>query len=313
MLLVSLGSLLLRPPHVHTPAAASLVRRRAGPLLACGVPGARSLSGTRKEADRLLSRAFKKTAKANERATACERKEEALLAAAEPDLKELEALPNCAELRAAAAEQAARLERLRALVDGLAALKGAGGAREAELMAEADALGVADAPPARPEKVPKKPKGPRRQAPRVPYRTFVVSEGAEVRVGRSSKDNDRLSIDPAFRDSDDWWLHAGGVPGSHVVVRTRSLEQASGGGADTLPAEVAMDAAVLAAYYSKASEGGVVPVSLVRARQVRKPQGAKPGLVQLSGDVTTIKVDWRRERPRLARLEKDEVPLPVDE
>jgi len=96
-------------------------------------------------------------------------------------------------------------------------------------------------------------------------------------------------------------------------VRTRSLEQASGGGADTLPAEVAMDAAVLAAYYSKASEGGVVPVSLVRARQVRKPQGAKPGLVQLSGDVTTIKVDWRRERPRLARLEKDEVPLPVDE
>ena len=103
------------------------------------------------------------------------------------------------------------------------------------------------------------------------------------------------------------------MPGSHVVVRTRSLEQASGGGADTLPAEVAMDAAVLAAYYSKASEGGVVPVSLVRARQVRKPQGAKPGLVQLSGDVTTIKVDWRRERPRLARLEKDEVPLPVDE
>ena len=109
MLLVSLGSLLLRPPHVHTPAAASLVRRRAGPLLACGVPGARSLSGTRKEADRLVSRAFKKTAKANERATACERKEEALLAAAEPDLKELEALPNCAELRAAAAEQVARL------------------------------------------------------------------------------------------------------------------------------------------------------------------------------------------------------------
>ena len=32
-------------------------------------------------------------------------------------------------------------------------------------------------------------------------------------MGRSSKDNDRLSIDPAFRDSDDWWLHAGGVPG----------------------------------------------------------------------------------------------------
>merc|ERR1719424_282035 len=103
MLLVSLGSLLLRPPHIYTPAAASLVRRRAGPLLACGVSGARSLSGTRKEADRLISRAFKKTAKANERATACERKE------------------------------------------------------EAELMAEAAALGVGDAAPARPEQSPRKP------------------------------------------------------------------------------------------------------------------------------------------------------------
>jgi len=110
MLLVSLGSLLLRPPYIYTPAAASLVRRRAGPLLACGVPGARSLSGTRKEADRLISRAFKKTAKANERATACERKEAALLAdGAEPELEELEALPNCAELRAAAVEEASRL------------------------------------------------------------------------------------------------------------------------------------------------------------------------------------------------------------
>jgi hypothetical protein len=35
--------------------------------------------------------------------------------------------------------------------------------------------------------------------------------------------------------------------------------------------------------------------------------------VQLSGDVATIRVDWRREKPRLARLEKDEVPLPVEE
>ena len=121
MLLVSLGSLLLRPPYIYTPAAASLVRRRAGPLLACGVSGARSLSGTRKEADRLISRAFKKTAKANERATACERKEAALLAdGAEPKLEELEALPNCAELRAAAVEEAARLVCRRGSNPGLA-------------------------------------------------------------------------------------------------------------------------------------------------------------------------------------------------
>ena len=112
MLLISLGSLLLRPPHA--PTAASLLSRRARPLVACGVLGTRSLSGTRKEADRLISRAFKKTAKANERATACERKEQALLAADDASLDELEALPNCAELRAAAAEETAKLARPRA-------------------------------------------------------------------------------------------------------------------------------------------------------------------------------------------------------
>tara|TARA_B100000795_G_scaffold250196_1_gene218218 strand:+ start:117 stop:317 length:201 start_codon:yes stop_codon:yes gene_type:complete len=47
--------------------------------------------------------------------------------------------------------------------------------------------------------------------------------------------------------------------------------------------------------------------------QVKKPMGAKAGLVQLNGDVQTLRVDWRREQPRLARLEKDEVPLPVEE
>ena len=48
---------------------------------------------------------------------------------------------------------------------------------------------------------------------------------------------------------------------------------------------------------------------MCKARQVSKPFGAKPGLVQLSGDVRTIAVDWRRERQRLERLERDEVPL----
>ena len=63
-----------------------------------------------------------------------------------------------------------------------------------------------------------------------------------------------------------------------------------------------MDAAVLAANNSRATLSGRVGVSLCRARQVKKPGGAKPGLVQLRGDVKIINLDWRREKYRLERL-----------
>ena len=64
-----------------------------------------------------------------------------------------------------------------------------------------------------------------------------------------------------------------------------------------------MDAAVLAANNSRAILGGRIGVTLCRARQVSKPQGVKPGLVQLKGDVRTVKVDWKKEKPRLERLQ----------
>ena len=118
-------------------------------------------------------------------------------------------------------------------------------------------------------------------------------------MGKQAKDNDVLSTDPAHRDSDDWWMHAQGCPGSHVVIRVDSL-----GGGGPLPREVELDAAVLAANYSKAALTGTVGVSLCKARQVSKPFGAKPGLVQLSGDVKVVKVNWRKERGRLERLGK---------
>ena len=85
---------------------------------------------------------------------------------------------------------------------------------------EAEALGVGDAPPKRPPRPAKKQKvkGPR-PTPRLPYRVFTSDGGAEIRVGKTASDNDSLSCDPAHRDGDDWWLHAAGCPGSHVVVR----------------------------------------------------------------------------------------------
>ena len=118
--------------------------------------------------------------------------------------------------------------------------------------------------------------------------------GAEIRVGRTAADNDELSTDPAHRDGDDWWLHAAGCPGrTSSCAPTRWRRRAA--------RDVELDAAGLAAKYSKAALGGNVKVNLCRARQVSKPSGAKAGLVQLSGDVKTLRLNWGIEKRRLAR------------
>ncbi len=115
----------------------------------------------------------------------------------------------------------------------------------------------------------------RRAAPqpgeRVPYRVYRTSGGLEVRVGRSSKDNDRLTFGHAAHG--DVWLHARSVPGSHVVLRWAEE------GAP--PARDLEEAAVLAAFYSKARTSGTVAVDWTRRKYVRKPRGAPPGRVTL--------------------------------
>lgn len=106
---------------------------------------------------------------------------------------------------------------------------------------------------------------------RLPYRPYRTSGGLEVRVGRTSKDNDRLTFKhcaPA-----DVWLHARSVPGSHVVLRW-SAEGAP-------PARDLEEAATLAAWYSKARTSGTVAVDWTRRKHVRKPRGAPSGRVSL--------------------------------
>ena len=93
-------------------------------------------------------------------------------------------------------------------------------------------------------------------------------------VGRSETDNDRLSMKVA-RETD-WWFHVRGMPGSHVLLR--GAEGAEGAEPDR---ETLERAAAIAAYYSKAREGGVVAVSCTLARYVTKPRGAKPGTVEI--------------------------------
>ncbi|HET6763410.1 MAG TPA: NFACT RNA binding domain-containing protein, partial [Longimicrobiaceae bacterium] len=108
-------------------------------------------------------------------------------------------------------------------------------------------------------------------AERVPYRTYHTAGGLEVRVGRTSRDNDRLTF--GHSSPEDVWLHARSVPGSHVILRWRE--------ADAPPARDLEEAATLAAVFSKARASGTVAVDWTRRKHVRKPRGAPPGSVTL--------------------------------
>jgi predicted ribosome quality control (RQC) complex YloA/Tae2 family protein len=105
-----------------------------------------------------------------------------------------------------------------------------------------------------------------------PYRTVVV-EGHEVLVGRGDVENDELTFEVAAPE--DFWLHvAGGVAGSHVVVRNPE-------NLDRLPRPILERAAALAAWHSKARHAGRVEVHVCRVRDVSKRRGAPAGEVEL--------------------------------
>jgi len=105
-----------------------------------------------------------------------------------------------------------------------------------------------------------------------PYRTVVV-EGHEVLVGRGDVENDELTFGVAAPE--DFWLHvAGGVAGSHVVVRNPE-------NLDRLPRPILERAAALAAWHSKARHAGHVEVHVCRVRDVSKRRGAPAGEVEL--------------------------------
>lgn len=109
------------------------------------------------------------------------------------------------------------------------------------------------------------------------YRTFEVS-GWEILVGRSAAGNDELTMKLARPE--DVWLHAEGIPGSHVLIRSRA-------GAD-IPQTVLLRAASLAARFSRGKSETKVPVTYTRAKFVKKPRGAKPGAVTLSRRRTIV-------------------------
>ncbi len=96
--------------------------------------------------------------------------------------------------------------------------------------------------------------------------SYVSSDGTVLLVGRNNKQNEYLTNRLASKNH--IWLHAKDIPGSHVVIQ------------DEQPSEEALqEAAILAAYFSKAKLSSSVPVDYTQVRNVKKPNGAKPGFV----------------------------------
>jgi predicted ribosome quality control (RQC) complex YloA/Tae2 family protein len=97
---------------------------------------------------------------------------------------------------------------------------------------------------------------------------FKTSQGLTVLVGRNNIQNDKLTFKTGKRG--DVWLHAQKCPGSHVLLLSEGGE---------VPDDAIVEAAEIAAYYSSAREGTVVTVDYTDVKNIKKPNGAKPGFV----------------------------------
>ncbi|HHX57224.1 MAG TPA: fibronectin-binding domain-containing protein, partial [Clostridiales bacterium] len=109
----------------------------------------------------------------------------------------------------------------------------------------------------------------------LPPLEFISSDGYTILVGRNNKQNDKLSMKTA--EKTDIWLHTHNITGSHVIILTNG----------EMPPDMTIEeAAILAAYHSKARNSSQVPVDYTLARYVKKPNGAKPGMVIFTNNTT---------------------------
>lgn len=98
---------------------------------------------------------------------------------------------------------------------------------------------------------------------------FVSSDGFDIYVGKSNNQNDYLTT--KFANSSDLWFHTKNIHGSHTVIKL-GLDK-------DVPKRTITEAAQLAAYYSKGRDSSQVPVDFTQIKNVKKPNGAKPGMV----------------------------------
>jgi predicted ribosome quality control (RQC) complex YloA/Tae2 family protein len=111
------------------------------------------------------------------------------------------------------------------------------------------------------------------------YWHYLVDDLYNVYVGRDSKSNDYLSV--KFAKQNDYWFHARGLPGSHVVLRVENVKEG-------IPKPIIKKAASIAAFHSKAKTAGTAPVSYTFAKFVYKKKGMAPGKVILTKENTLL-------------------------
>ena len=97
---------------------------------------------------------------------------------------------------------------------------------------------------------------------------FTASDGTTILVGKNNTQNDRLTL--KLSSPNDTWLHTKDIPGSHVIIRAKQQD---------ISEKTLYEAAILAAYYSKGKFSSNVPVDYTERKNVKKPSGAKPGMV----------------------------------
>lgn len=135
----------------------------------------------------------------------------------------------------------------------------------------------------KPGKKKKRPAGKRRKKEKkqaekpLPPRSYTSSDGLTILVGRNNYQNDQLTLKTAQKE--DIWLHTQKIAGTHVIIRSNKQQ---------VPEQTLLEAAQIAAWFSRAtsalggqevSTGHKVPVDYCPVSHVRKPKGARPGMV----------------------------------
>ncbi|HMA60517.1 MAG TPA: NFACT RNA binding domain-containing protein [Halanaerobiales bacterium] len=124
-----------------------------------------------------------------------------------------------------------------------------------------------------------------------PYK-YTTEDNYQVLIGRNNKQNDKLT--KYIANEGDIWLHTKKIAGSHVIIRNHNNKE--------VPESTIIEAARLAAYFSKAKESTNVPIDYTPVENVNKPKGAKPGLVYYD-NYNTVYVD-PAEKEVIEKIEK---------
>ena len=192
-----------------------------------------------------------------------------------------------------------RLERTRALAAELERLVESGADAEAleTLASEPELARLLERarPPKQAERPARRSFGPPGVSARLLPKRYRSDTGLEIWVGKSDESNDYLST--RLARGKDLFFHIDGSPGSHVVLRTE--------GRSDPPSEAMLEACELSVHFSKQRGSSRVGVHVAPIKNVRKPSGAKPGLVMVSGGRT---VQLRHDPARLRRILEARIP-----